>query len=165
MPGQNTIPVLERLTTNVVDTLRGVQTAAGYGCDLRVERPNPTLGNGQKDGLAVVIQGPTPTRTIDGVPLNLWEWRQEYEVVCFVSQSEQDETPIDTRLNRLWADVVKAITQDVNRGGLAIDTVIDDPEFDINGENANAGYVSAKFTVQYRTLYNDPFTSPHDPAA
>lgn len=156
-------PVLELITQDVVDTLSEIVAANGASIDLIVERPSPATGNRIRDGLALVVQGPNPTKVVDGVPVQYTQWDQPYEVYLHSLQSSQDTTPVDARLNRMLADVMREIVRDRTRGGLAIWTEINDPEFDTLNVTANGGRVIATFTVTYRTMRDDPFTSPHNP--
>jgi hypothetical protein len=155
-------PALERVTQNVVDAVRSVTRNAGGFIDLIVERPNPTNGQKIQDGFAVVIQG-DPTEITEGVSSVFQRWAQPYQVQLYAIQSQDDATPVDARLNRMIADVVAAVTFDIRRGGIAMNTEANAPEFDIRDVNATGGMAIAKFTVTYETYRNNFFRARSDP--
>jgi len=159
--GQPSQTILERIARNRLDALKGVRVHAGYTIDLIAERPDAVDGNPVRDGLAVLTMG-QPTRQGEGVPVTLTGWDQPFEVACTRIRSQADESGMDVLLARLCGDVMRAVTADESCGGLAFDTWLDDPTFDYLGANANAGVVTVRFTVRYRTLFNDPFRSPHE---
>lgn len=153
--------VLERIADNVIAALQNVRTLNGYGHDLIVQEPDAVDGNAIQDQLCVLVKG-NPTAESDGVPLNQSQWSQPFEASACRIRPESDVTPIRQLLARLAADVIKSLTQDVHRGGLAIDTIIGTPTFDYASASANSGVVTISFTVVYRTLFNDPFRSAHE---
>jgi hypothetical protein len=157
MPDVPPIPVIELIAQNVEDTLRGIVQVAGYSCDLTVERANPGVGNRDRNNLAVIVQG-NPTREQDA-PMQHDSWRVPFSIVCTAVESETSQTPIDARLNRLWADVIYALCgteSSRRRGGYAIDTIIDDPDFGVTATNAHEGEVTVNVTVWYRHLQGRP---------
>lgn len=158
------LPVIERIVRNIVETLEGVSDAAGYATTLSaVERPKPALGNRNRDQLAVVVQGKPKQVTADENEgpgaYNFVTWEQPIAVVLTVVESEASDVSIDERLNLIRSDVERAIMIDAHRGGLALDTRIEDPEYpDPETLQSNQGEVWAIFTVHYRTRYDDPYT-------
>lgn len=153
-------PVLERITRDIVDTLKGVKKLAGSYIDLIVERPSPVVGQRIRNGLCVVVQQ-SPAKVTENVSLQYSQWKQPYELYLFAIYSSSSPDPVDGILNRLLADATRALVRDRTRGGLALWTEPKDPIFDIEEITANGGSVIAPFEVEYRTMRDDPFTSAH----
>jgi len=150
------VPIQTQITRNIVGTLKTVTKQNGYGNTLIVERPNPSLGNRERDSLCIVVPQ-TPAR-VGTAPMSHVEWDMPYAIVCIVVESDQSDVTLDERLDSIRADVEKALTyQTHTRGNLAIDTIVDDPDYEIDGLDAHMAYVTVNLHVKFRTLYNDPF--------
>jgi hypothetical protein len=153
-------PIQEKIVLDVIDTLKGISTEAGYYNTITsVARPNPALGSIDQDRSLLVVQG-QPTRIDDAAQMHS-EWDLPISIVCSVIESEHSTTPIDQRLNTLRADVEKALAGTrvaTSRNGLASDTIVNDPDYSQPSLVAHEGEVTVNVTVKFRTLANDPYT-------
>src|SRR3954464_12614593 len=117
------LPVKERIMLQVVQTLQGVTTGAGDAYTLDVQRPNPSLGNPTKNNRVIVVQG-DPQRIGDGSDdaNGFTEWHLPISVVGTVIEKEASVEVIDSRVNRMAADIERAMCKEGShhRGGLAL---------------------------------------------
>ena len=151
-------PVLERIAQDVQAALESVDEGTNYRHTLVVQRAPRKINPAHL--LAVLVQ--TETERHDGLTddaaagaSGVIYWRQNFDVMLFIVQSDQVATPIDTALNAVRADVEKAIMVDPTRGGLAHDTVIQPPTIFAADNNAYHGII-VSFSVQFGTRGNDP---------
>jgi hypothetical protein len=158
-------PVIERIAQDLLDTLEGITTAAGYRYTLIAERAKPNLGNRRRDGLAVLVQGDAKRINEDddsptgrGPAYDHDEWWAAFAVVLTAMETEASTDPIDKRMNVMRSDVEKALAVDPTRGGLAILTEMGDPMPVDAPPNVNGVEWAIPLTVYYRTLAGDPYT-------
>lgn len=150
-------PIDEQIIQNVVSTIGIVTVTNGFANTITsVERPNPGIGNVGKNLAAVVYQG-NPEPIEDSIQTGR-EWMHPINILITVVESEGSSTPIDQRINSIRADVEKALMADITRGGLAIDTLVRAPQLGDILITAHQGEVTVVVDVQYRTLWNDPYT-------
>lgn len=101
-----------------------------------------------------LVQGdPEP---IGEEPVNHDDWNQHWDIQLFVMPPEDDETPVDTYINLLAADVKKAIDGDVAWRTFAINHALGQvvpfgPPIPVSG-----GVMD--LSVHMRTIYGDPLT-------
>lgn len=157
-------PVIERITADIVDTLKSVRKANSYAHDLTVQRIGRN-GNAPQAGqiLAVVIQGnpqAVPEQSHDQTA-----WDQPYAIDCYIDPAEDLETPLDKAINLLRADVEKALTfgePSRTRGGLAEGTKLDAPVLFQRPTAAGTQFgVQVRIRVRYATAWNDPYVSAY----
>ena len=144
-------PILTRITRDLVETLEEVRVEAGRALDVE---PRRRKGHRPRDLLVIVSQG-SPER-VDDPAVEHEEWWQPYDLDCFVMSSENDEGPIDYRINEVRSRIEKALMADPYRDGLAIQTEILDPDLwdEVNGA---ASGITVRCRVHYRTLDSDPY--------
>lgn len=146
------VPISEKIVQNVLEVLAGVSTAAGYQSDLLVERLDTANGNSPRDGLCVVgAAEPIPQ---DNAPLMHHEFLLTLGVRVYAIESEASGLTTDARLAALAADVRRALTRDLHRGGYAVNTEFPDKD-ELHVQPPASVIVWPK--VRYRTLYNDPY--------
>lgn len=145
------LPIIERITDNVVADLKKIRTANGYSFNAIVERVNEEDNqiNRSRDGLIVVGHSVEPN---DTAPQGHDEWLITYTLELTSVESESSAIPSDARLGRRLQDIVKAIMVDRHRGALALNTTVGTPSMSADRRSG-----SLTFTVHYRTLLNDPF--------
>ncbi len=142
----------ERILQNIQEALEGVTQESGCYFTLTVEQED-RLGNSPADGKVVIIAGdPIPQ---DDAPVMHDEYLLPVGLQAFSIDSEDSDLPVRTRLARLASDIRKAITQDVHRGGIAVNTEF--PEKDDFQQAAAPHYVLVKPHIRYRTLYQNPY--------
>lgn len=149
-------PIVELITQNVDETLRGVRVSAGFNLDLIVER-EIREGNRLRDKLAVLKQVETERVIQSETQQSHMAWRQRYWVELYVVQSEDCDTPFDRAINVIRADAEKAVMADHTRGGYAHDTFILDPIPIVDEEGRWNGIVVA-FDVFFRHVFGNPYT-------
>jgi len=156
--------VIERMAQNIITTLQGIATAAGYQNTVAdVVRPAPGVGNQLNNMRLVVFQGGAARE--QECPEQYTQWLQDFHVMCEVVESEGSATPVDQRLNSLACDVERALCltrTSQTRGGLAEDTILDARTTIPCDPQAHDGAVLVNIGVRYRTRYNDPLTSVYD---
>lgn len=143
--------ILEMITQDLEQTLRGVNRTGGYRTTFYVERP-ANLALARRDGLCVVVEREAEKVTS---PLGWQQWMQRYFVAVFLHRSETSDFTQRTRTNNAIADVHKVVKVDPTRGGFAIHTWLDEPETTIDGEFDR---VVVPVRVMYRHLINNPFS-------
>ena len=147
-------PIVELIAQDLLATVNGVTEANGYLQTLTAVRPKRVNAEADITGdLCVLIEQDDPEQV--GVNGNVQEWRQTFAVQAFVIDSDAATVAIDTRINFVLADLLKAIMADHTRGGYAIRQEIGDIDRFIY-----AGYsgVAVSLEVHYRTTYGDPYT-------
>jgi hypothetical protein len=140
-------PIRELIARNVVETLTGVSTAAGYNVTLSVER-RKQAGNPPRDLLCIV--GQDDAEDSDGDADGFEYERQPFFILVHSIPGEGETVAPDTRLNWIAADVRKALLSEPRRGAYAIDTIVGPPEF-----FADAVMLTA--VVLFGTIYDDPY--------
>lgn len=151
-------PVIESIAQNVLAAISDITVANGYNQTLTATRPTRigySLDNPPND-LDAYIRQNDPTKD-DNSPLGVIDWTQPFQVDVFVIDSDSATTPIDTRLNAVIADIQKKIIADPTRGGLAINTTLDEPGLFYDADTRWAGVI-VEFTVRYRVNDTDPYT-------
>lgn len=149
------LTILEQLRQDIIDTLKGIQTVAGYSDDVTVEAVDAEENayTRWRDGLIVVYEDDAEQ---DESPLGAEAWFQTFCVTCFViERGDAGATPLERRLNLIAADVVKALSIDRQRGGLAIWTEFPPPA--MSNERGQRGFVRIFARIRYRTLLGDPY--------
>ena len=154
-------PIVEHIAANIATAVNGITVAAGYHYGLTAVRPTH-LGfedDEQPEDLTVLIvqEDPEedPENASDGNSA-MKAWVQPFALGAFVIESDSSTDPIDTRINRVRADIEKALMVDYSRGGYAIDTRIrGSARF---GETSAQSGIAIYVDVLYRTRINDPYT-------
>jgi hypothetical protein len=147
---------------DLIETLAGVSTAAGFSNNFIVEEPDPALGNRERDALCVVGDGdPEPQ---DDRPINQDRYLKTYTLVFKVIESESsDDAALRGRMAGIYADVVKALTESrasYTRNGQALGTTVGKPTKDLDG-GGNSGDIAVPVSVLFATLHGDPSTNPY----
>lgn len=146
-----TEPIIENISANIATTLAGVTVANGYHQTLTVQRARRSNFDitGEIDYTAVIMQRDETEK--ESAPLCKTDRSINYEVAVLVRNDDRSTDAMDTRKNRVRADIEKALCVDPTRGGYAIDTVLQPPENYTDG-------ISVKFEVWYRTNANNPYS-------
>jgi hypothetical protein len=149
------LPVCERITLNVLETLAEVSVAGGYRTDLSVER-RVRGGNTPRHLLAVVHEGDDEELGDDETDNGSKAWVRPYVVQIYVLDSELTSADrYHQVLNVARADVAKALARDNTRGGWAYRTEIRGP-VELDDPN-DAGGVLVYFDVHYRHDEMNPY--------
>ena len=145
--------IREKIMANVETTLEGITTAAGYNSTIqRVYRIRLAGLNIQEFPSIVVIPG----REINAEePVDRYTERLSFVLECWLKEASKDD--IATQVNKLVADVQKALLVDYTRGGMAINTKLLGNEPFYNDVNAPYGGVDIEIEIHYRHQYSDPY--------
>lgn len=161
-------PIIELIAQEVESRVSNVTTANEFNQTLDVVRPVRLGVDSLKDNLAAIIQQdpvPNDEHSVDGNPY-CQAWDIEFVVALFSRPSEKDTNPAQKYLNRMWADVIQAVTRfgEVDAatwhtfGSRAIDAVISAPAYGV-ADDGTTSVVAFGVTVTYRTNENDPYTA------
>ena len=156
-------PIIEQILLDVVETVNGITTDNGYQQDLTAVRPTrldlDDEGPGDDGTVVVVHSDPEPDaeHSNAGNPARQ-AWSLGLVLVAYVIPSDAAATPIDTLINRVRADIEKALQVDPTRGGLAVWTRPAGSQKFIQEGGATTG-VAVFADVLYRTPANDPYAN------
>jgi hypothetical protein len=158
-----TEPIIERILQNVKTVVDGITVVAGYNQDLDAVRPTKMDfddGAPAVNGKVVILcDDPEPNveKSNAGNPARQ-AWTLSLVLVAYVIPSDTSTTPIDTLINRVRADIEKALQADPYRGELAVDTSPAGSQKFVEEGGAACG-VAVFVDVVYRTPINDPYTA------
>lgn len=147
-------PVIELIAENVLDAVNSVKTANGYFQSLTAKRPKKQdfSDYSPADGIVLVVQS-DPVE-VESSASGTRQWRVAFVCEAMVIDSDFDQPPVDTRMNRIASDLTKALLADHTRGGLAIDTTaMATTKFD---DGAGSVGIACPFEVHYRHKIDDP---------
>ena len=149
-------PVIELIAANLLTALNSVTEANSYNQTIVVKRPSrvdyKTDTPDDLDGR--VYQ--TSAERLTG-EMNSYTWRQHFDIAIVALNDKGSEVTIDTRMNQIASDIVKAVRVDGTRGGNAIHTDIGDIDFLVADDGSNS-LVMIEIMVDYRVLKSDPYT-------
>ncbi len=150
------VPIIENIAANLLTTINGVTTGAGFNQTIvvkrasRVDYDTETLND--LGGLLYQV-----TREKLEGPFTLNTWRQTFNVTVVALNDDGSVVTIDTRLNQIAEDITKAIRVDVTRGGNAYQTDIGESAFAV-ADDGSVSAVVLEIIIDYRVLKSDPYT-------
>jgi len=148
-------PIVELIAANIEADINAITTGNGFNYTLAAHRRKKfDFINEPWADLDVVIQQLERRKISDENMIKRWE--QPFGIYAFTTQSEDASTTIDTKQNRVIADIEKKLMTDPYRGGNADDTDIEGPVPFINANSACGVYMEV--VVVYGTVENDPYT-------
>lgn len=155
-------PIIEDIAANLKTTLDGITTAAGYNQTLVGHRPRRIdfIDQTLEDKDVLIVQTACE-ESDEEKAIQTLQFRQHFDLVAFVVDSDSETDPIDTRINQVWSDIVKALMVDPYRGktdGSVIDTKIHSATM-IQDESGVTSGVVLDISVLYRTSITDPYTA------
>ena len=158
-----TNPIVEQIIQNVVTVVDGVTVANGYNQNLDAVRPLrldlDDVGPAVNGKVVVVHDDPAvdEEHSNAGNPARQ-AWKLMVTLIAYVLPSDDSATAIDTLINRVRADLEKALQVDPTRGGLAVWTMpAGSQKFVLEGGGVTGVAVFAD--VLYRTPIGDPYTN------
>jgi hypothetical protein len=148
-------PIIEYIALNIESTINAVTTANGFNYDLTALRPkrNDYKTSSPADLTVLIIQG--AEEVIKQQDNATHRFRQEFDLQLICLESDDAETSIDTKMNKIVSDIRKKMLEDIYRGNYAIDTQIAETDKFDNGQGFTG--VNIKFIVEYRTAYGNPY--------
>lgn len=155
-------PASERITVALCEAIAQIAKLTGYWDDVIVGRPDPANPTPLRHArVEVHLNTEEPA---EDVPSCIEQIDATYLLVCDVIAPESSKAKVDTLLNRLRADVKKAVCKDRTLGGLAMDTVFGAAQLQAIDETSYTGRVLVVCTVTYRTHEDDPYQLHNNPA-
>lgn len=154
-------PIIEQIILDVVSTIDGITTGNGYEQNLDAVRPTRQDLDDESPGTdgQVVVTFSDPEMNDEhsaaGNPPRQG-WTVQLTLIAYVIPGDASTTPLDTLINRVRADIEKALQVDHTRGGLAINTKPAGSQKFVAGVATSGVAVFAD--VDYRTSLADPYT-------
>lgn len=148
-------PLREKIRKDVKSTLQTITVANGYEQDLEVVAGQTSADAvAKRDGLCELWQD-SPQDLEESSPVQKRDELLEFVVAVYAGKD--GSTDVDERLNFMIADVRKAIMEDRNRNGLAINTTVRSP---IQFEHESGALFGAIIPVQVhmRTVEINEYT-------
>jgi len=154
-------PIIEQIAQAIKTQLESITVVGGYEIDVtEVLRPRRTGILAAPKNHEIVMLQLDPTRAseydVTGNPAGIG-WRQSFALDLCLRPSDAADTPIDQLINTFVADVTRAMMADVHWGGLAIDTLVDAPQYMQSADGTYEG-ATVQFDVIYRVAENNPYT-------
>jgi hypothetical protein len=145
-------PISEQILANIETTLEAMTVVGGYQRAYTVER-EAKQSNTPADGKLIIYVGDQEEQP--NPPLMHDEWLMPVAIACYGPISDSSSDATSRRIGQYASDVCKALAADLHRGNLAVNTHI--RGVDMSPQSAPPTAL-VKIEVQYRTLYNDPFS-------
>lgn len=148
-------PVKLTILANIKTTLEGITVAAGYNQTLRqVHDRRPMFSNDPSECPVVYF---FEENTANDEEFSQNRTRRVMTVMVGHYSSGDGRNP-KPALERLVADVEKALTTDRTRNGVAIDTIPGNEEPEVIPNETPSGICWRDYTVIFRTPHGDPYT-------
>lgn len=151
------VPRIEHIALNIEIAINAITIANGFNQNLKAVRPkrNDYKHEAPIDGKVLIWQDDEEKN--EEAAIETQDWRQPFTLEAIVLDSDASTESIDTRLNKVCADIQKKLLEDVTRGGYAYDTIImPSMKFD-DGEGFSG--IAVEVIVCYRTSYLDPYSA------
>lgn len=150
-------PIVEQIALKLVEYINAITTANGFNYNLTAVRPKRIHLEGDINTDRTVIIEQENANLVD-ITTTTISWRQPFTLQTLVIDSDTETDPIDTRLNKIRADIEKQLTSEANRtcGGLAEGILLKDPEKFI--ADPQVAGIAVNIEVLYTTDYDDPYT-------
>jgi hypothetical protein len=153
-------PIVEDIAADVKTALELISIANGYEQDLAdVVRPTQ-FGGYVPQHLMVVLQqsGREREEGSDVEQMNGRAWIQRFEIEAYVRVSDTSTTAVDITVNKLTADIEKALMADAQRSSLAMDSWVSAVEPFLLADAEFEG-ATVHYDVLFRTEIEDPYTN------
>jgi len=151
------LPLVEQIAVKLVEAVNAITVAAGFNYDLTAVRPKRIHleGDINTDRTVIIEQESAVKEQQTGDTIT---WRQPFTLQALVIDSDTETDAIDTRLNKIRADIEKQLTSAAYRecGGLAEGILLKAPEKFIADPQVSG--IAVNIDVQYTTEYDDPYT-------
>lgn len=150
-------PLVEQIAVKLVEAVNAITQANGFNYDLTAVRPKRIHleGDINTDKTVIIEQESAVLHQTTGDTIT---WRQGFTLQALVIDSDTETEAIDTRLNKIRADIEKQLTSStyILCGGLAEGIILKAPEKFI--ADAQLSGIAVNIDVQYTTVDSDPYT-------
>jgi len=149
-------PIIESIALNIETTINLITVVNGFNQDLVALRPRRIdfVDTAPADGIVLIKQDAEDLAESQGMQES--RWQQKFVLMAIVLDSDEANTSLDTRLNKVRADIQKKLMEDRTRGGYAKDTRIL-PSFEFDNAEGTSG-IAVEIIIEYATVFNDPYT-------
>jgi hypothetical protein len=151
-----TDPVVESITANIASELAEITVAAGWNYTLVPMRPKDVdFEKTVWDDLTVlIVQGES---VLDSSGNGLKAWTQHYSIIAIVTDGDNSDDPIDTKKNRVAADIEKKLMEVPRRGhaNCVWTSLVKRSPF--RPGNGGVGGISVEAEVLYQTQLTNPY--------
>jgi len=142
----------EQITENMTETLATIRLTAGDNFNSSADESEQQGNSSLPANLTLRSDESTPISS----PLGRDTYRKTYHVDCPVGVSDDSTVDsTDRAASRIAADVIKAVQEDYQRGGLALNTRTKRMQYGLIAEQVYGAVVT--FEVDFWTLIADPF--------
>jgi len=151
-------PVIENIAADIATKIDLITTGNGFEYTLVARRPKRVLFGNEtwKDQDVLIVQGAEKSRT-DLLGANgVKEIVQGFFLMAITVQSDTASDSIDTKNNKVAADLEKKLMEDITRNSYAIYTEIVDRLPLV--ENEFFSGVMLEVDITYRVNVEDPYT-------
>lgn len=147
-------PVIELIAENIKTAVNAITVVNGFNQDLVAVRPkrNVFANVNPEDKKVLIIQA--DEEEIKS-PYGAKDWMQTFILAAFVIDSDDASESIDTRINKIRADVQKKLQEDIRRGGHALNT-FNRPS--VIFDSVEYTGIEINIEVHYRTKTDDPYS-------
>lgn len=149
-----TTPIVEHIAEDIRTTIEAI-SAPTYNQNLKAIRPrrNDFSDVPPVNGTCLIEQADEEEGE-DAIGFE--SWVQPFVIWAIVIDSDKETDSIDTRLNQVKCDIIKALLVDHTRGGYATDTKIrPSAKFD-DGEGFTG--IAVRIDVAYFHKHNNPYS-------
>ncbi len=149
-------PVIEDIAVNIAVAIDLITVEEEFSYALTAVRPKRVLFGTEtwKDLNVLVVQGPEKGRT--DLTGGVKEIVNGFFLMVITVESDKASTSIDTKNNKIAADIEKKLMEDINRGGNAVNTEIVSKAPLAEGEFFSG--IELEVDVTYRVNVDDPYT-------
>lgn len=151
-----TDPVLESITANIASELAEITTAAGWNYTLNPVRPKDVdFEKSVWDDLTVLVVQADRELLLAGAGLKTW--RQGYLIVAIVTDGDNSTDPIDTKKNRVAADIEKKLMEVPKRGHANCIWTSVGKHSPFRPGSGGVGGISIEVDVEFQTQLTNPY--------
>jgi hypothetical protein len=151
-----TDPIIESITANIASELAEITVANGFNYTLSVIRPKDSeLGKETWGDLTVLVVQGKEELLSDGAGLR--QMNQVYAITAFLSDGDNGTDPIDTKKNRVAADLKKKLMEVPKRGHANVTWTNIGDITPFRPGNAGIGGISIEVGVKYQTQSGNPY--------
>ncbi len=151
-------PLIERIAVKLEEAINAITKAKGFNYDLTAVRPKRIHleGDINTDRTVIIEQESAVKEQQTGETIT---WRQAFTLQALVIDSDTETEALDTRLNKIRADIEKQLTSSTYQDcdGLADGILLKDPEKFIIDPQLSG--IAVNIDVEYTTDYDDPYMS------
>jgi hypothetical protein len=149
-------PIIEYISLNIYNAVAAVTKTNGYNYDIVPARANRLDFESitPADLTAIIMQLDEEKPEYEA--LGSYEWIQPYSIFVIAVNADEAGGSIDTKINKVKADIQKKLMVDATRGGYAVDTILLPCIYFDDGKGFSG--ICVNIVVHYRVDQDDPYT-------